>query len=304
MSRVPLTGIEVFLAIARQGSLRGAARELGLVPSAVSHQLKAFETRIGVDLFVRSTRSVELTAAGEALRDRADHAYADLAAAVDDAQRAGRSRTGRLRLTLPWSAYRIVILPVLDRFLRRFPEIDLDLSMEESLVDIVREGYHAGIRLGDRLTPGMVALRLTPPLRAAYSATPGYFRERGRPDHPRDLVEHTCIRYRFRSSNQLADWEFQDGGDVYAVEVGAPLAVDSFQAVAEAACAGYGIGWTLRAVVEDDLAAGRLETVLDRHTIVHPPFFLYFSEQGRRLDLLRAFADFIAEQRPILADPH
>ena len=163
MARAPIGGLEVFLAIVREGSLRAAARSLGVGAPAVSHRLRALERRIGVDLLVRTTRSIELTAAGRALLTRAAPAYQALTEAIEDTREVGRARKGTLRLTLPRSAYKMLIAPVLAEFQMRYPEVCLDLSINEGLVDIVKEGFHAGFRLGDRLTPGMGALRQTGP---------------------------------------------------------------------------------------------------------------------------------------------
>ena len=161
MSRAPISGIEVFLAIVREGSLRAAARSLGVGAPAVSHQLKAFERKIGVDLLVRTTRSIELTDAGRTLLAGAAPAFKEMIDAIEGTRVIGNSNTGTLRLTLPRSAYKMIIAPVLADFQARYPDVCLDLSINEGLVDIVKEGFHAGFRLGDRLTTDMVAVRLT-----------------------------------------------------------------------------------------------------------------------------------------------
>ena len=298
MKRLALGGLEVFLAIARHGSFSAAAQALGIGSPAVSHQLKSFEQRLGVDLFSRTTRSVELTAAGHALMARAEPAFAELGEAIEDARGIGRSKTGTLRLTLPWSAYKIAIAPVLGAFQSAYPDVELEMSFSEALVDVVREGFHAGIRLGDRLTEGMIAVRLTPPLPAAYSAAPSYLDRYGRPKHPRDLLSHKCIRYRFISASRLADWQFQEDGRVFTVDPGADLTFDGFQAVTQAARAGHGIGWSLRGVIEDEVASAELETVLDDYTIEHPPFYLYYPDQNGRLELLRLLIEFLKSERP------
>ncbi|WP_193188181.1 LysR family transcriptional regulator [Nisaea sediminum] len=289
-------GIEVFLEIVRSGSLNAAARTLGVGAPAVSHRLKALEREIGVELIARTTRSLDLTAAGRVLLDGAGPAFEEVAAAIEKARAAGQATSGVLRLTVPWSAYRIVIAPVLADFQAAYPEIRLEISFEEGLVDIVREGFHAGFRLGDRLATGMVATRLTPPLRAAYSASPAYLAAYGRPQHPGDLLAHKCIRYRFVSTRRVADWLFSVGGRTVTVDPPAHLLFDDFRAVIEAARDGRGIGWSLRRVVEEELADGRLETVLDPCTIEHPPFYIFYPEQHRRLELLRLFIEFLRER--------
>lgn len=298
MRRLPVHGLELVLAIAREGSLRAAARSLGIGASGVSHQLKTLERELGIALFTRTTRSIEPTAAGRALLQRAEPAFAELASAVEAARNVGRARTGTLRLTLPWSAHRIAIAPRLAAFREAYPDVRLELSFDEALVDVVREGFHAGIRLGDRLAPGMVAVRLTPPLKGAFSAAPAYLDAHGRPRHPRDLLRHRCIRYRFITTNRVADWQFWDEGQLITVDPPAGLVFDSFQSVVQAACDGHGIGWSLRAVIAGELASGTLESILDRYVIEHPPFFLYFPEQNRRSELLRLLIDFLVAGRP------
>lgn len=297
MKNLPFSGIEVFLAIVRHGSLRAAARALGLGAPAVSHQLKTLETALGVSLLTRTTRSIQLTEAGRALLGGAGPAVDQLSEAVDEAREAGKAKKGMLRLSLPWSAYNIAIAPVLAEFQELYPDICLEMSFDEGLVDIVQSGFHAGIRLGNRLTADMVAIRLTPPLHSAYSAAPSYLDTHGRPGHPRDLLTHRCIRYRFVSANRIADWEFSENGRVFTVNPPAGLVFDSFRSVVGAAQEGHGIGWSLREVVRHELANGELETLLDGFTIDHPPFYLYYPQQNRRLELLRILIDFLVERR-------
>lgn len=297
MRNLPLSGIEVFLEIVRQGSLRAAARSLGLGAPAVSHQLKSLETAMGVALLTRTTRSIRLTEAGKALLRGATPAYEQLGEAIDAAIGSGKAKKGVLRLTLPWSAYRIAVAPILPAFQKAYPEICLDMSFDEALVDIVADGFHAGIRLGDKLTNDMIAVRLTPELGSAYSASPAYLEAHGRPGHPRDLFAHKCVRYRFVSANRIADWEFQEEGSPFSVNPPASLVFDSFRSVVQAATDGHGIGWSLREVVAGELESGALETVLDTYTVGHPPFFLYYPRQYRQLELLRVFIDFLVDRR-------
>ena len=297
MTRAPISGIEVFLAIVREGSLRAAARSLGIGAPAVSHQLKALERRIGVDLMVRTTRSIELTDAGRTLLAGAAPAFMEISGAIEGARVIGKSNAGTLRLTLPRSAYKILIAPVLADFQARYPDVCLDLSINEGLVDIVREGFHAGFRLGDRLTTNMVAVRLTGPLTPCYSAAPSYLSAFGRPNHPRDLLNHKCVRYKFVTAKRIWDWQFVEDGQIKTVDPPTRLIFDSMQSVMQAVRDGHGIGWSLRAVIEDDLQAGALETVLDPYVTELPPYYLYYPEQNRRLELLRLFIDFLASKR-------
>ncbi len=285
----------MFLAIVREGSLRAAARSLGVGPPAVSHQLKALEGRIGVDLFVRTTRSLELTEAGRTLLAGAAPAYKSLVDAIEGTRVAGKAKTGTLRLTLPRSAYKLILAPQLHAFQARFPEVRLDLSISEGLVDIVKEGFHAGFRLGDRLTTDMIAVKLSGPLTPCYSAAPAYLAIQGRPLHPRELLGHRCVRYKFVTANRIWDWQFQEDGQVKTVDPPTHLVFDSMQSVMQAVRDGHGIGWSLRAVIQDHLESGALESLLEPYVVPLPPFYLYFPEQNRRLELLRLFIDFLRE---------
>ena len=297
MSRTPISGIEVFLAIAREGSLRAAARALGVGAPAVSHQLKTLEKRLGVALLVRTTRSIELTEAGRTLLRGVEPAFREIHESIENAREAGQSKTGTLRLTLPRSALKMVILPVLAEFQAAYPEVCLDLSINEGLADIVREGFHAGIRLGDIVAPDMVAVRLTGPLTPAFSAAPSYLDAYGRPQHPRDLFHHKCVRARFITANKIADWQYVEDGQVKTIDPPTRLVFDSFQSVMQAVRDGFGIGWSLRAVIQDHIKSGALETVLDPYVTTLPPFYLYYAEHNRRLEVLRLFVDFLMAER-------
>lgn len=292
-----LKGIEVFLAVAKHGSFSAAARALGVGVPAVSQRLKGLEEDLGVSLLTRTTRALDLTPAGRVLLSGAGPALEQVQATIENARSAGKAKSGTLRLTIPWSAYKIAVAPVLADFHAAYPDIRLEMSFDEALVDIVREGYHAGFRLGDRLADGMIATRLTGSLVAAYSASPGYLAEHGRPSHPKDLLFHNCICYRFVSANRIADWLFSVDGHETRMTPPARLVFDSFRSVVDAALAGHGIGWSLRAVVEDALADGRLESVLEPFVKTHPPFYIFYPEENRQLEPLRLFIEFLKHGR-------
>jgi DNA-binding transcriptional LysR family regulator len=297
MRNLSVGGLETFLAIAEAGSLRAAAAALGVQPPAVSQQLKAFEDRIGVSLFTRTTRSVELTDAGRALLRRAQPAVLELNQALEEARGVGNATKGNIRITLPYRAYQLRIASRLAAFQKKYPEIELELSFNEAFVDIVAERFHAGIRLGDRIDEDMIAVRLTPPLKGAYFASPDYLEKHGRPRQPRDLLRHNCIRYRFIGSKRIAEWQFLGPDGMQTVAVKGSLIFNSFQSVVEAALDGLGIGWSLRAGVQDELSAGLLETVLDRYVPVRPGFFLYYPKENARIEILRLFIEFMKAGR-------
>ncbi len=301
MERTPVHGIEVFLTIVREGSLRAAARTLGVGAPAVSLQLKALEEKMGAALLFRTTRSIELTDAGRVLFEAAAPAYRDMIYAVKKTREVGQSTKGTLRLSLSRGAYVTAIAPVLEKFQADNPGICLDLSLNEGLVDIIRDGFHAGIRLGDILSPDMVAVRLTPPLTPAYFAAPAYLDRHGRPEHPRDLLDHRCIRYRLPTANKVADWHFTEEGQDKTIDPPARLIFDHMVGVIQAAREGHGIGWSLRATVDEHFASGNLNSVLDPFVRELPPFYLYYPEQNRRVECLRLLIDCLVSHRDQVA---
>lgn len=296
MSSMPFGGLRVFLAVADHGSLRAAADALGVQPPAVSYRLKALEDRIGVALFIRTTRSVRLTDAGRALLARAQPAMAELSEALEDARASGIVKRGTVRLTLPYVAYELTIAKKLAAFQSQFSEIELELSFNEAFVDIASEGFHAGVRLGEHIRDDMIAVRLSPPLKQVVFASPCYFDKHGRPDRPEDLLQHNCIRYRYIASKRFAEWQFHSSESMTTIDVRGTLIVNSTNALIAAARAGLGIGWLFRPSLEDDLEAGTLESVLDGHSVERPGYFLYYPKANARIEVLRVFIDFMRQR--------
>lgn len=294
MDRARLLGLRTFHAIAEQGTLRAAAGVLGVQASAVSQQLKQFEDLLGTALFVRNTRSVVLTDAGCKLFRQTRQVLTEVDAALDAVRSEAAAVSGSLRITLPFRAWQAVIAPRLDGFQSRFPDIELDLAIEEDLVDITTAGFHAGIRLGDYLEGDMIAKALSGPLQGAYVAAPEYLEQFGSPDVPADLLKHRCIRHRRISARQVAPWEFMINGELQTVAVTGPLIFNDLRSVVDAALKGYGIGWSLKVGVDQDLSEGKLVQILAEFTPERPRFFIYFPRQLRDLPRLRAFIDYFS----------
>ncbi len=297
MERAPVHGIEVFLTIVREGSLRAAADALGVGAPAVSLQLKALEQRMGVGLLHRTTRSIELTDAGRVLFDAVSPAYRDLIYAVKKTQHMAKATTGTLRLTMSRGAYVSAVAPVLAEFQSAHPGISLDISWNEGLNDIVKDGFHAGIRLGDLVSQDMIAVRLTQPLTPAVFASPAYLDLHGRPEHPRDLLGHHCIRYRQPTGNKIADWTFIEDRQEITIDPPTRLIFDHVIGVIHAAREGHGIGWSLRATMEEHLQTRALETILDPYVKDLPPFYLFYPELNKRVECLKLFRDFLMKHR-------
>ncbi len=293
MGKLPISGIEVFLAVARHGSLKRASEALGVRSPAISYQLKTLEERLGTALFLRTTRSVKLTDAGRALLARAQPAVTQLEEALEEARASSHVRKGSVRVTLPYFAYELTIAKKLSAFQVAYPEIELELSFNEAFEDIVTESFHAGVRSGSHIRDDMIAVRLTPPLKQVFFASSAYLDKHGRPERPEDLLKHNCIRYRYIASKRIADWEFNGPEGVTTVDVKGRLIVNSTSALISAVRDGLGIGWLFRANIENELATGKLQSVLDDYAVQEPGHFLYYPKANANIEVLRVFIDFM-----------
>ncbi|MDQ0011134.1 DNA-binding transcriptional LysR family regulator [Luteibacter jiangsuensis] len=292
--RPGLTELEAVLAVARQGSFRAAAASLEMSTSALSQSVASLESRLGTRLFHRTTRSVRLTEAGERFVAEVGPALADIRGAIERISEHGEVPKGSLRINTSVGAARRVMGPYLIPYLRRYPEVRLDLVTEDRLIDIVREGFDAGFRTVDTVPGDMIAVPLGPPVRFAVVGSPDYFARHGRPATPADLARHACIRARMPAGH-IYHWEFERHGDASTVDVGGTLTLDEPQLMLEAARAGLGLTYLTEFNVAEDLATGRLERVLEDWT---PPFdrlCLYYPGRRHVPAALRALVDLIRE---------
>lgn len=296
--RLPLALLEVFDAIARTGSLRAAADALGLTPSTVSHQLKSLEKRLGTALFVRTTRSVTMTEAGHALSRGALPAFEQLAEAMQDARDVGGSTRGSLRITLPEFAYHMTLAPVVASFRAAWPEIEIELFMTDAFVDLVEAGYHAGVRLGDRVDEDMVAIKIGEPLPLAVYGSRRYLERTSVPQIPSDLLAHDCIRYRFHRSRRIAPWQFTDANGAYVVDVAGGLIVSDLTALYAMIGDGLGLGYVFRDGPPPEMRRDRLVSVLADFLVPIPGLYLYFPREYRAMQPLRLFIDQLKNAPP------
>jgi DNA-binding transcriptional LysR family regulator len=294
MKRYPLPGLDVFLAVARHGSLRAAAAERGVRPSAISQQLKAFERELGAPLFVRSTRAIRLTDAGELLLLRAEPAMANLVEGLEEIKALSEVPSGILKITVPEFALKLVLMPRLLEFQAAYPGVTVEVSVDDNLVDIISKGFHAGIRTSQHLHEDMVAVRLTPPLKDAFFAAPSYLDKHGRPKTPEDLAHHVCIIYRFVASKRLERWRFLVDGREVEIPVGGRMIVNNTGFIVEAALAGHGIASFYETCITEYVRDGRLELVLQDYVTDYPGLYLYFPKSLQKLRRLRVFIDWFA----------
>ena len=291
MKPVTLESIRIFLAVAEARSFTAAAIRLGVTPAAASKAVKLLEAQHGVIVFVRNTRRVALTEAGSVL-------YASLLAAssqIDDAFAAltrFRDRpAGTLRLTVPRALGALVLRELAPRFQRAYPDVSLDMSLDDGEVDLLEQGFDAGIRLGQSVAQGMVAVRLTGDLAWSVVASPAYFARAGRPRVPEDLVRHETVRYRFHRSKALAPWAFVRDGEHFQVETGHKLVLNDTGLIADFSRSGLGLAYLPDIEIAHDLADGRLERVLDAFIPKTSGLFLYFAARTQSQPKLRAFID-------------
>jgi DNA-binding transcriptional LysR family regulator len=295
-----LGDLTAFVAVARAGGFRDAARTSGMSASRLSEAVRRLESRLGVRLLNRTTRSVAPTEAGARLLERLDPALGEVEAALDVVNGFRDRPAGTLRLNVPGSAARLVLPRIVPPFLAAYPDIILDVTAEESFVDVLAAGGDAGIRYDERLEQDMIAIPIGPrEQRYATAASTAYLDRRGRPEHPRELLKHACLRGRF-PSGAMTTWEFERDGEVVKVEPAGPLIVSAGSATdlaVDAAIAGSGVIQLFEDWLRPHLDSGALEPVLEPWWLRFSGPFLYYP--GRRLlpAPLRAFVDFVSSLR-------
>lgn len=291
MRHLPLSDLDAFAAVARHRSFRRAAAERGVSASTLSQALRDLEGRLGVRLLNRTTRSVGLTDAGARLLERLTPALADIAAAVDQAAAQDGRPAGTVRINAPEPAIDLVLAQFVGPFLAAYPKVRLEIVGESNLIDIVQAGYDAGVRWGESLARDMIAVPLGGPQRFIIVAAPGLLERVGRPETPRDLLTRPCIRQRFLSG-VLPAWELERRGEIVRIDPEGPLVSTSIALQRRAAIAGVGFWSTFEDYVRDDIAAGRLVTVLDDWCEPFPGPNLYYPSRRHMPAALRAFVDF------------
>jgi DNA-binding transcriptional LysR family regulator len=287
-----LDGVEAFLSVAQHRSFRRAATELGVTPSAISQAIRALEARVGAALFIRTTRSVGLTEAGERFFERARPAFEELVAASGAARELGQRPAGLLRLTVPRSVVPILLEPLIASFCQAYPEIEVELAASEEMVDLAAGGFDAGIRMGQFITPDMIAVRLTKPLPLIVVGSPDYFSRAGRPARPDDLRTHACLRMR-RSNGALASWSFVNGSSSLEIAVSGPFIAYDFPTMLGAALEGVGLAQVPAPLASGAIASGKLVRVLEKFSPMTPGVFLYYPGHRQILPKLRAFIDHV-----------
>jgi DNA-binding transcriptional LysR family regulator len=292
--------LQAFVAVARCGGFREAARSTGSGASSLSEAVRRLESGLGIRLLNRTTRSVATTEAGARLLERLAPALLDVEAALDVVNGFRDRPAGTLRLNVPVVAARLVLPRIVPPFLMAYPDIQLEVIAEDSFVDMLAAGCDAGIRYEERLEQDMIAIPIGPrEQRFATAASPVYLDQRGRPEHPRDLLKHACLRGRF-SSGAMTPWEFEHAGEVVKVEPTGPLIVrvgSATDLAVEAALAGSGVIHLFEDWLRPHLKIGALEPVLEPWWQRFSGPYLYYPGRRHLPAPLRAFVDFVTSRR-------
>ncbi|HEV2502775.1 MAG TPA: LysR substrate-binding domain-containing protein [Mesorhizobium sp.] len=293
MNRDLFDGLPHFLAVARHGSFTAAAEALDISPTAMSKAIRALETRYQTKLFQRTTRHVRLTDAGAELFQRLDRAANEISDALATLSTAQSVPAGTLRLTIPRSAMRYPVLPIIERFQELYPRVVLDISLNDALVDLVADGYDAGIRLGEAIDKDMIAVRLTPGNRWAIAASPDYLARSGTPKRLEDLSQHKAILFRFQASRTLHIWEFERRGRTIRVKMPQQVIVDDRLALVRLVKAGIGLGYVQEPEVQEEVERGELQLLFADQIGKDDGIFLYFPTAMQSQPKLRAFIDVV-----------
>ena len=292
MNRSGLVELDTVMAVARLGGFRAAAIELGVSPTSVSNAVAGLEARLGVRLFNRTTRSVSLSEAGEQFIAAVGPALSDIHGAMEVTKSRRGRPVGTLRLNCPVEAARQILVPVVLKFQRRYPDVGVDIVTDAQLIDIVAKGFDAGIRTRDTVPGDMIAVPFGPELRFVVVGSPAYLRDHPAPAKPGDLMAHRCIRARW-PSGALYRWEFAKRGRTLTIDPPGSLTLDESSLMREAALADAGLAYMWEARVRGDLTRGHLVSVLDEWMPTSPGFCLYYPDRRNVPAALRAFIDML-----------
>lgn len=298
MRGVEYAELAAFVAVARERNFRRAAARLGMSPSALSHSIRKLEERIGARLLNRTTRSVAPSDAGTMLLRQLVPAFSDIESAVEKVNAFRDQVAGTVRLNLPKLAGYSILEPMLGRFAKAYPEVRLELEVDDALTDIIAGGFDAGIRPGNRVHKDMIAVRVTPALDVAVVGSPTYLAAHGRPDTPHELTQHACINYRWSRDGTLYRWKFAHDGNPLEVVPEGPVTTNDTDVMVMSAVQGLGLAYTLKSRVSGHLARGELEQVLSDWSEPVPGFFLYFPGRRQLSPALRALIDFLKVETP------
>jgi DNA-binding transcriptional LysR family regulator len=298
--RDDLSGLRALLRVAEKRSFRAAAAEMRVTPSAVSQSVRALEERLGVRLLQRTTRSVGLTEVGAQFVARVRPALDGIDDAIESVGELRGRPAGLLRLTTLRTGYADVLKPKLARFLAAYPDIRIDLSLDEALTDVVAQGFDAGLRLGESLDREMIAVRVSADQQVVVVGAPAYFAKRGKPSHPRDLHAHDCINLRKITRGTVLRWRFTEDGQELEIAVDGQIVTNDGSVLVDAAVEGLGLAYVFESMVTELLSQKRLVRVLNEYCPQIPGYCLYYPSRVNLAPKLKALVEFLrnADSRP------
>jgi DNA-binding transcriptional LysR family regulator len=296
MEKNQLDGLLALKLVADKRNFTAAANALRVSPQAISKMIKELEKRMGVTLLTRTTRTTSPTEAGERFLRQAGPALDQILLAMNDAVSFSVKPTGRLRLNVPPVIYANYLKRIVTTFIKKYPEVSVELCFENAATDIFKRGFDAGIRVSDILAKDMVALKLFGPVRFVVAGSPKYLNKVERPKHPKDLLTHDCIRVGV--GERVYDrWEFESKGKAFEVQVKGSLITNDSNLALEAAVDGYGLVYTNEDGITDKVESGKLEIVLNQFAPNSDGYYLYFPQRSQVQPKLRAFIDHIHDQK-------
>ena len=288
MKRDELNDLAAFVVVADEMSFTRAAAKLEMSPSALSHAMKALEGRLGLRLLARTTRRVSTTEAGDRLLKTLRPAFEDISAELTALNDLRDKPAGTLRITTPRHAATSVLCPVLPSFLAAYPDIRVEVTIDEGLTDIIESHYDAGIRLGEKVAKDMIAVRIGSDLRTAVVGSPTYFANYPTPNTPKDLAHHRCINYRFATSGGLYPWEFEQEGRSFQVRVDGSIVFNDGDLILAATLAGQGVAYLYEDQIADLVVEGRLTRILPEWCPTFPGYYLYHPNRRQTSPALTA----------------
>jgi DNA-binding transcriptional LysR family regulator len=298
MRGVEYSELLVLVEVARGRSFRHAATRLAQSPSSVSHTIRSLEERLGAKLLNRTTRSVSPTEAGQLLLDRIAPAFLEIDAAVAAVHDFRDRPVGVVRINVPSVAAEILLTPVLSRFVQTYPDVRLEITMEDSFVDIVEGGFDVGIRLGEHLHRDMIGVRLTSDLTLAIVCSPDYLSDKPTPKTPNDLRNHACLMYRFEGNRHVYAWPLRHKGETIDFLVDGVITTNNLGMIMSSCLGGAGIACLVSQMVDSYVEQGKLIRILNDWCESFPGFFLYYSSRQMSA-AVRAFVDFLQEQSSV-----
>ncbi len=293
--KTKLNDLIAFIAVAEEESFTRAAARLSVSQSALSHTIKGLEARLGLRLLTRTTRSVSMTEIGHKLYDSVAPRLNEIESELDSLNALKDSPAGTIRISTAEHAARAFLWPKIVSFMRRYPDINIEMTIDYSLTDIVADKYDAGVRLGESVDKDMIAVSISPPLKMAVVATPDYFSQYGKPLEPRDLSAHRCINLRLPTYGRLLVWDFEKDGHDVNVRVEGQFTSNKSSFIRDAALEGLGLAYIPEDLVQADITAGRLVRVMDEWCDVFPGYYLYFPNRSQYSPAFSLFVEAMRE---------